>query len=148
MVSLVNFFVDRCCGGKRRAPKGCDLDFKVQSVRKRFSTIELNRQKPIDDLVKRFITWKALDGDERETTIAILLAWFYLDRGFKYISSYERFKQMADQLGLPSSAEEFWKTYEKIEQEEGSEEYQLLVQRTREERRKSQEQMLSSIGSI
>ena len=149
MVSLVNFFVDRCCGGKHRAPKACDLEFRVKSTaRKNLSTIERNQQKPINDLVKRFISWKALDGYERETTIALLLGWLYLDRGFKYISTYDRFKQMADQLCLISSEEEFWKAREEIEREEGGEEYELQLEHAQAARRKAQRDALSSYGSI
>ena len=148
MVSLVTFFVDRCCG-KRHPPKACDLEFRVKStVRKNLSTIERNQQKPIEDLVKRFETWKVLDGIQRKTNLTLLLDWLSMDRGFKYISSYERFKQMADQLCLTSSEEAFWKVYDEIEQEEGGEEYQLLMQQAKEARRKAQQEITSSIGSI
>ena len=138
MVSLVTFFVDRCCGGKRRAPKACDLEFRVKSTVRR-------------SLIPMFNRWKVLDGQERETTITLLLDWISFNRGCKYISTYERFKQMADQLKISASEnteEEFWKTYDAIEQEEGGEEYQLLLQQAKAARKKAQEEAFSSFGSI
>jgi hypothetical protein len=152
MVSLVTFFIDRCCGTKRRAPKACDLEFRVKStVRRSLSKIELNHQRPVEELIPMFNKWKVLDGHQRETTIALLLDWISLNRGCKYISTYERFKQMADQLMLSSSEnteEEFWKTYDAIEQEEGGEEYQLLLLQAKAARKKAQEEAFSSFGSI
>jgi hypothetical protein len=145
MVSLVSFFVDRCCKRRRSVPKACDLDFRVNDTsRKLLSKMERDYQTPIEELVLKFNKWKVLDGKQRGNNLTNLLAWLTLDRGFKYFPNYDRFKQMADQLSITSSEENFWETFASIDQEEGGEEYQLRVAQAEAARRKS----FSNIGLI
>ncbi len=142
MVSIVYFFVDRCCG--RRSPKACDLEFKVDSTtRTRLSKIELNYQRPVEELVQRVKVWKDL-GVEREIDIALLLEWLSADRGLKYISSYERFRDLGAALSIPTCEGDFWRTYDAIKKEEEGEEYELR----RQAERKADQQLLSTVGSI
>jgi hypothetical protein len=142
MVSIVYFFVDRCCG--KRSPKACDLEFKVDSTtRTRLSKIELNNQRPIEELVQRVKVWKDL-GVERKIDIALLLEWLSADRGLKYISSYERFSELASAFSIPCCERDFWQTYDAIKKEEEGEEYELR----RQAERKADQQLLSTVGSI